>query len=103
MKNIQNKLIVFLFIALAFPYLGSSQDSLTNELKYEVNRIYPPISITKEKLKEAHSLVDLNTNYKSSWVKEYISVEILASHKGKIKKAVGKNNTLSQEQKDILK
>ncbi len=109
MKNIQNKLIVLLFIALAFPHPGSSQDSLTNELSYEVNRVYPHISITKEKLNEAHTLIDLNNEandlnlyYKSSWIREYISVEILTSYKGKIRKAVSKNDTLSQEQKDIM-
>ncbi len=102
MKNIQSKLMVLLFIALAFPHLGSSQNSLTNELSYEVNRIYPPISITKEKLNEARTLIDLNANYKSSWIREYISVELLASYKGRIRKAVSKNDTLSQEQKDIM-
>ena len=102
MRNIQNKLIVLLFITLAFPHPGSSQDSLTNELRYEVNRIYPYISITKEKLNEAHTIIDLNTYYESSWIREYISVELLTSHKGRIKKAVSKNDTLSQEQKDNM-
>ncbi len=109
MKNIQNKLIVFLSIALAFPHLGSSQDSLTNELSYEVNRIYPYISITKEKLIDANTINDfknetnnLNLDYKPSWVREYISVEILTSYKGAIRKAVSKNDTLTKEQKDIM-
>ncbi len=102
MKNIQNKLMVLLFIAIAFPHPGSSQDSLNIELQYEVNRTYPSISISKEKLNGAHCLVDLNEYYKPSWVREYISVEVLASHKGKVRKAVSKNDTLSQEQKDIM-
>lgn len=109
MKNIQNTLIVLLFVALAFPHPGSSQDRLSNELSYEVNRIYPFISISKEKLKEAHTLTDLgdktnhlNHYYKSSWIREYISVEILTSYKEGIRKAVSKNDTFSQEQKDIM-
>ncbi|MBK7871749.1 MAG: energy transducer TonB [Saprospiraceae bacterium] len=102
MKNIHYKLIALLFIAFAFPYAGSSQNSSVNELQYEVNRIYPYISITKEKLKEAHTLIDLNKDYKSSWIRAYISVEILTSYKGKIRKAVSKNATLSQEQKDMI-
>ena len=102
MKNIQNKLIVLLLIAFAFPHLGSSQGILTKELSYEVNRIYPPISITKETLNEAHTLIDLNVNYPSSWIREYISVEILTSYKGTIRKAMSKNDTLNQEQKDIM-
>ncbi len=101
-KNIQNNLFVLLFIALTFPYLGSSQDSLTNELQCEVNRSYPSLSITKDQLNEARSLIDLNERYKPSWVREYLSVEILTSHKEKTRKAVSKNDTLSQEQKDIM-
>lgn len=102
MKNIQNKLIALLFIALAFPYPGSSQGSSTFEPEYEVNRIYPYISITEEKLNSVHTLIDLNEHYKSSWIKEYISVEISASYEGRIKKAISKNETLSQEQKDLM-
>lgn len=110
MKNIQIKLIALLFIVFTFPILGASQDSLTNEFGYEVKRVYSKITITKEKLNEAHTLTDLNNEnkdldmyYKSSWVKEYISVEILTSHKGTTRKASAKNGTLSQEQKDIMK
>ena len=102
MKNIQNKLVTLLFIALVFPYFGTSQDSSMNELIYEVNVVYPSISVTKEELKQAQTLDDINKYYKPSWVKEYISVEVLASHKGKIKKAVSKSDTFSQAQKDIM-
>jgi len=103
MKNIHYQLIVLLFIALAFPQLGASQDDSTFELNYEVNRIYPPLSITKEKLNEAGTLTDINKYYKPSWVKEYISVEVLANCEGQIRKAMSKNDTFSQAQKDIMK
>jgi hypothetical protein len=102
MKNILTKLIVLLFILVASSNLGSSQENLTNELKFEVNRIYPYISITKEELTEANSLIDLNERYKPSWIRDYISVEVLTYYKGKIKKAVSKNDILSQEQKDNM-
>ncbi|MEZ5040317.1 MAG: energy transducer TonB [Saprospiraceae bacterium] len=99
MKNI---VVTLIMVFLAFPYLGSSQDRSTDELSFEVNRSYPPISITKEKLKGAHTLLDLNEHYKSSWIRTYISVEILTSHKGKTRKAVSKNDMLTQEQKDNM-
>lgn len=102
MKNIQIKIIILLFIAFTFPHLGSSQDSLSDELAYEVNRIYPPVSITKERLNEAHTLIDLNAIYQSSWVREYISVEILTNNNGRTMKAMSKNDTLSQEQKNNM-
>jgi len=102
MKNIQNKLITFICIAFAFFHLGFSQGDLTIEPEYEVNRIYPPLSITKEKLSDAYTLVDLNKYYKSSWIREYISVEVFTSYKGKTRTAMSKNGILSQEQKDIM-
>lgn len=102
MKNIRNKSIVLLFIAFIFSATGTAQNSISTELKYEVNRIYPYISITKEKMNEANTLIDLNPDYKSSWIKTYISVEILTSHNGTERKAMSKNEILTQEQKDNL-
>jgi len=102
MKTIHNQLIVLFLIILAVPQFGSAQDNSTTELNFEVNRIYPSISIAKEKLKEANTLLDLNKDYKSSWVRSYISVEVVASHNGQVKKAVNKNNILSQEQKNLM-
>ena len=102
MKNIQDKLIILFFIALAFPRIASSQENLDFELSCDVNKIYPHISITKEKLAEAKTLIDLNARYESSWVKTYLSVEILTRYKGKVKKIMGKNDVLNQEQKDIM-
>ncbi len=102
MKNIQNKLLALLFIAISFPYFAVSQNSISNELRYEVHRIYPYISITKEKLNDARSLIDLDPEYKSSWIRAYISVEISASYNGSKRKAVSKNDILSQEQKDLM-
>ena len=102
MINILNALIVLLFIAIVLPNPGSSQDSSTHDLRYEVNRVYPYISITKDNLNKAHTLVDLNKHYKPSWVREYILVEILTNNKGRVSKAVSKTDTLSQQQKDIM-
>lgn len=109
MKNTWNNLIALLFITLAFPHPGAAQGSLTTELNYKVNRIYPPVSITKEKLKKANTLIDLNNEandlnlyFRPSWIRTYLSVEVSASCKGKIRKAVSKNEAFTQEQKDIM-
>jgi hypothetical protein len=102
MKNLLKYIIVLLLIIPAFPHPGSSQDNSTGELRFEVNRIYPPVSVTKEKLHEALTLNDMNPYYQSSWVKEYISVVVSASDKGRIRNVNGKNDILSQEQKDLM-
>ncbi|MGB1243675.1 MAG: hypothetical protein ACPG49_14195, partial [Chitinophagales bacterium] len=94
--------ILILFL-LQLTICSFSQNSLTaNGLSCEVHGVYPPLSITKEKLNEAHTLMHLNRYYKSSWVRKFISVEILASYKGKTRKAVSKDDALTQEQKDIM-
>ena len=90
-------------LLVAFIHLGTSQDSSSNELNFGVYQNYPSLSMTKEKLMEADSLTHLNKYYKLSWVREYISVEVEATKKGTTKKAVGKSDVLTQEQKDLLK
>lgn len=102
MKNLLIKIFALLFIIPAFPHPGSSQDNSTGAIRFEVNRRHPPVSVTKGKLHEAHTLNDLNPYYKSSWVREYISVVVSARDKGRTKNAHGKNDILSQEQKDLM-
>lgn len=102
MKDFQIKLILLLLCALSFPFFGSAQDSLPFELSYEVNKIYPPLSMTKEKLGEAQTIMDINPFYKPAWIKEYISTEVIVSHRGEIKNAMGENAVLSQQQKDLM-
>lgn len=98
----KNAFVLLFLLLLVFPFIGFSQGSASDELGYEVNRVYPYLSVTKEKLNEAQTLMDINRHYKSSWVKAFISVEILTSYNGKIKKAINKSDVLSQEQKDII-
>jgi TonB family protein len=102
MKNIQHKLMILLLVAFAFPNQTFSQENLTSEPSYEVNKVYAYISVSETNLKEAQTLSDLNYKYKSSWISEYISVEISTSQNGKVTTALGENDQLTQEQKDHL-
>jgi len=76
---------------------------LTNHFTYEVNRVHPPFSTSKEKLSEIESIVDLNKHYKSSWIKEFVSVEVVSSCQGKTRIATSKNDIFTIEQKDLMK
>ena len=98
----KNKFHIYFLFLLGLPLIGFAQETTSNELHYEVNINYPPLSTTKEKLKGATTLVDLHRNYKPSWVKEYYSVEIMATVQGEEKKEMGKNDTLTQAQKDLM-
>lgn len=87
------------FLVFASANFAAAQESFT----FEVNRVFPHISISTENLNNAKTIADLNKFYKPSWVKEYISVEISAPHNGEQVKAVSKNDVLSQKQKEIMK
>ncbi len=98
----KNNIVPWILLLLTFPLFGLAQNNFIDERQYEVNVNHPPLSMSKEKLKKADSLVHLHRRYPSSWIKEYISVEVLTSFKGKIRKAVNKNEVLSEEQKDHM-
>ncbi len=98
----RNSYVSLMLFFLALPFIGSSQENSSNELYFEVHKVYPPLSISKENLGKANTIIDLNKYYKPSWVREYISVEVLASLNGNVKKMVNKNEVLTQEQKDLM-
>ncbi|NND33357.1 MAG: energy transducer TonB [Saprospiraceae bacterium] len=102
MKNLFKHFLSLLFISLVFLHPGHTQAQDSDELKFEINRVLPYISITREELDEARSLTDLNKNFKSSWIKEYISIEILINHNGRIMKGLSHDDILTHEQKDIM-
>lgn len=103
MNIILSRILTILFISLAFTNFTFSQETSTPELRFEINKVNPTISLTKNELTQAISLSDLNPNYQPEWIKEYISVEIQTSHNGNIKKGISKSEKLSQEQKEIMR
>jgi hypothetical protein len=96
MKQKQILLIVLLTIACTFN--GFAQ----NDLKFEINKALPFISIQENKLDKINSLTDLDKRYPTDWVKEYISVEISAYKNGIKTKATGVSNILTQVQKELI-
>ncbi len=96
--------LVYLFL-LSFLFattIIAQDDIVSNELHFEVNRVQPYILISKEEVKAAKTLNDLDARYKSDWVKEYIAVEISALNHGVIQKAKSPNDQLTAEQKKII-
>jgi TonB family protein len=90
------------FLFLLFVPSGFSQVNSAGELEYGVYRTYPAICVTKEKLREAHTIMDLNPHYKSSWVRTYLEVEVVTIHNGRKRKATTNTDFLSEEQKANL-
>ena len=103
MKIIDSRLCLLFSLILALPYFTFTQDNPTFDLTYDVYRVFTPLSIDKETLVEANTLLDLNEHYTHSWVKEYTSVVITTTNNGKRVKAISSDHLLSQDQKDIMK
>lgn len=97
MKKNQILLIVLLSIGCAFNSFAQ------NALKFEINKVLPFISIQENKLDKINTLTDLDKRYPTSWVREYISVEISAYKNGSQTKASGISDVLNQEQKELIR
>ncbi len=97
MKKNQILLIVLLSIGVAFNSFAQ------NDLKFEINKVLPAIFIQENKLDEINTLTDLDKRYPTSWVKEYISVEISAYKNGTQTKASGISDVLNQAQKELIR
>lgn len=97
MKKNQILLIVLLSIGCAFNSFAQ------NDLKFEINKVLPFISIQENKLDKINTLTDLDKRYPTSWVRAYISVEISAYKNGTQTKASGISDVLNQEQKELIR
>lgn len=97
MKKNQFLLIVLLSIGCA------NTSFAQNDLKFEINKVQPFISIQENKLDKINTLSDLDKRYPTSWVKEYVSVEISAYKNGTQTKASGISGVLNQAQKELIR
>ena len=102
MKNNWSKLATTIFIALAFLGRSLAQDIISSDVSVEIHRVFPYISITETDLQNAKTILDFNTNHKSSWIRDYLSVEVLVNSEGKIRKAQGKIVSLPGNKRTLL-
>lgn len=98
MKNFPKQWMSALLV-FAFPVLMMAQN---NVLHYEVNRIDPNLSFSKEQLNAAKSITELNQHFKTSWVRAYESVTIFTTIQGKLQKSESNSDVLTAIQKDNL-
>ncbi len=91
------KKIIFTATAILFIALNSFSQNLNSD-------VHPlhEFPVTRQQLMEAKTMVDIKPGYPRSWSAEYISTQISAQCNGKIIKATGKNDTLSDEQKRVF-
>lgn len=101
------KTIISIFVSiLVCSAIGLSQDSVSNEsnvdFTFDVQKIYPAISISRAKLSEATKMSDLYRQFKASWISEYKSVEIIAEVEGKEMVAAGADDKLTKDQLHLI-
>lgn len=77
-------------------------DGNTTSLSYQVDKILPSISHTKEALAEMKTLSDLNRFFKPEWIRTYESIAITSIVNGKVETATGTSDMLTQEQKTLI-
>lgn len=97
-----NRIITLIFGLLFVPSLLSAQDSFPNNFTYGTNIVYPPLSISRSTLNNADSIGHLNRFYKTSWIKEFLKVEIQSTHRGIVQSAFAKNDKLTLQQKKLI-
>ena len=104
---------LFLLSTVAFPQVGtygkkwymfddSPGMNYSNQLMYEVRGKYAR-PVKKESLNLAKTLSDFIPGYPSNWISDYISVGIWTTNNGKAMNAMGKNEVLTTEQKNLIK
>jgi hypothetical protein len=102
MKNILVRLFVVILFVSVMPNIGVSQATNVDGVWFDVMRVYPNPTLEREPLIASKKVVDIHKYFKSSWVREYISVDVLATVNGKEKKASSKTNVLTEEQKQTM-
>jgi hypothetical protein len=102
MNNIKYILIFFLAAMLGIQNKSNAQDCDQEEIRFEVIGSYAPLSITKNQLLNANNLLDLNRYYKPEWVRRYKSVQITACINGTNKMIEGKNDIITDTQRELL-
>lgn len=98
-----NNLIVDESLSGRQKVLSTSENSLeSSTFDFQVNKIFPPLSYTNEEVENAKTVSDINRYFKKSWIREYVSLEVVSIVNGKRETAIGKNEILTVEQKAII-
>jgi len=100
-KNFRLFLMLIMISFVAF-VTKAQEEETAFDLAFNVNRVCPTLWITKSKIADANTLVDLNKFFKTEWVKSYKSVEVIVQRDGKTQKAFSKSEILNKDQKELM-
>ncbi len=94
--------LFFVAIVLTFNILNSQTGTTEYAFEYDVVQVYKPLSVHKTTLLKAAKVEDLHRQYKESWVKEYLHVDVSATVDGKKIKHRAQNQILTRDQKQLM-
>jgi len=92
---------IITLILIHFTFLAFAQEMNIQEIGYDISPTYRK-SIIKEKLSAVKTIKDINPGYPSSWINNYISVEISATANGSLVNTKSVNDILTTEQISLL-
>lgn len=102
MKNtLSLHLLIFLFIGI--PSVIFSQDDVHFDIDFQINKVYPSFPVSIEDISTLETFEDLNRFYKSSWIKEFVTVKMTTTVDGKAAVLETQNDKLSKAHKDLMK
>ena len=100
-SHIRNYSVAFSVILFMYS-LSYSQDSLTYELTYEVNRSSPTVMISPEQFNEIERYTELDIHFKSEWIGKFISADITVIVNGKQKVLKANDHYITEELKSAI-
>jgi hypothetical protein len=102
MKIYSFKIVCIFLLLCHFAPFSTAQTNVSNDVNFDVNKIFPAISVSPVKLAEANTLKDLNKHFKPEWVSSYLAVNISAKTDMGINTEQSKNNILTEAQKQLI-
>lgn len=103
MKTMLFLLFVLMPSTVLISQSTAALNSQASELRFAVHKINPYIAISTDQLNKATSIADLNYRFKTSWIREYLSVEIITLHNDIVQSAISENGQLTPLQKERLR
>ncbi len=97
--------LLYFISQLLFSGNLNSQEIINDEVNpksIEIRLVDEPLSITRRKMIESRSIIDIYPYYKSSWVEKYLDVKISFDGTTPNILAVGKDSIFNNQQKELL-
>ena len=91
--------VLFVICLFSIATTTPGQDTLVNDFSVDIHKVMPPLSVERATVNEAITIQDVHRQYKPTWIKEFINIEIRTIQDGQSKIARSMDDILTKEQK----